>query len=69
MMGTVTATAPTVHPTTGIAMAAGTTEKAISTAVNLAETRGTEVCKRYKIYIAYTKNKGREAIPYLLNSH
>ena len=56
MMGTVTATAPTVHPTTGIAMAAGTTEKAISTAVNLAETRGTEVCKRYKIYIAYTKS-------------
>ena len=38
--------------TTGIAMVAGTTGRAISTAVNLAATRGMEVCKRHKIYIA-----------------
>lgn len=56
MMDTVTATAPTARLTTGIAMAAGTMGKATSTAVNLAATRGTGVCKRYKIYIAYTKN-------------
>lgn len=65
--GTVTATAPTVRPITAIATGDGTTGRAISTAVNLAETRGTEVCKRYKIYIAYTKNKGptlRKPVPY-----
>ncbi|OUN19574.1 hypothetical protein B5G34_17295 [Flavonifractor sp. An82] len=57
-MGTVTATVPTARLTTGIAMGDGTTEKAINTAANLVGTRETEVCKRYKIYIAYTKNKG-----------
>ena len=58
MMDTATATAPTARPTMGIAMVAGTTGRAISTAVNLAATRGTEVCKQHKIYIAYTKNTG-----------
>ena len=39
--GTVTATVPTAHPTTGIATADGTMGKAISTAVSFAATRGT----------------------------
>lgn len=57
MTDTATVTAPTVRPITAIAMAAGTTERAISTAVSLAATKGTGACKRNKIYIAYTKNK------------
>ena len=52
MMGTVTVTASTAHPTTAIATGDGTTERAISTAVSLAATKGTGACKRNKIYIA-----------------
>lgn len=51
-MDTVTVTAPTARPITAIAMAAGTTERAISTAVSLAAIKGTGACKRNKIYIA-----------------
>ena len=57
-MDTVTVTAPTVLPTSAIATGDGTMEKAINTAANLVGTKETEVCKRYKIYIAYTKNTG-----------
>lgn len=46
MTGTATVTAPTAHPITAIVMAAGTTERAISTAVSLAATKGMGACKQ-----------------------
>ena len=53
--GTITATAPTARPTTAIAVAAGTTGRAISAAGSSAATRETEVCKKYGIPVIYKK--------------
>lgn len=55
MTGTATVTAPTARLTTGIAMAAGTMEKAISTAASSEATRETKACKIMRRYI---KEKG-----------
>lgn len=58
--GTATATAPTARLTTGIAMAAGITGGAISTAANSEATRETEVCKRTATASLYQrKGSGR----------
>ena len=50
MMASATSTVPTAHPTMAIAMAAGTMEKAISTAANLAKASEMKVRKQRKIY-------------------
>ncbi len=68
MMASATSTMPTAHPTMAIAMAAGTMEKAISTAATLAKASEMKVRKQRKIYAPPKKvppGGGRGYLTYL----